>query len=137
MIKKTIVIFFTIFILCVTVLPAFATESTSANITCEEHFVNYPATPAYTHEVGIDIYHCANCSHEMWCCEECDQYMAIEEISCDNCEQYRAAIDSQEQAEINQIAKNKKEANAFMKGSIIFLLICAIVGIIYFRATQW
>ena len=108
---------FAMYIIFICTLPAFATTG------CDEHVVNYPATPAYTHEAGIDIYLCDVCGYEMWHCEECNQYMSIDEISCKNCEKVRVAINSQEQAKINQDIKNEQDAKNFLTG---FLIFCAV-----------
>lgn len=120
--KKIIATFFALFIILTMALPVFAVE-------CEEHIVNYPATPAYTHEVGIDIYLCDLCGYEMWHCEECDQYMPIHEVSCRNCKHVRVAINSQEQAKINQDIKNEQYVKNFLKGFWIFAAAVLVIVI--------
>ena len=129
--KKIISVFFAMFIIFAMMLPAFATTG------CEEHIVNYPATPAYTHDAGIEIYLCDVCGYEMWHCEECDQYMPIDEISCRNCEHVRVAINSQEQAKINEDIKNKKEVKTVIIGFYTFVAVCAIGGAIYSYRIRW
>ena len=113
--KKIISIFFAMFIIFAMTLPAFAATE------CE-HVVNYPATPAYTHEVGLDIYLCDLCGYEMWHCEVCDQYMPIHEVSCKNCEELRIALNSVEQNQINTIEEDKD----FSTGVSIFIIMMFI-----------
>lgn len=118
--KKIISVFFAMFIIFVMALPAFATTG------CDEHVVNYPATPAYTHETGIDIYLCDVCGYEMWHCEECNQYMSIDEISCKNCEKVRAAINSKEQAAINTA---EKEVDKSARNILFSILVGIVLGL--------
>lgn len=124
--KKIIATFFALFIILTMALPVFAVE-------CEEHIVNFPATPAYTHEAGIDIYLCDDCGKEMWHCNECDIYMSIEQVHCENCYNARAARNSQEQAEINREIQEQQDFNKLFIMLIVFfgLLMLAVIVAVY------
>ena len=130
--KKIVTMFFTMFILCVTVLPVFAAEESSdvVMVECEEHMVNFPATPAYTHEVGVDIYYCSNCSHEMWRCSECDKFLSIKECWCEKCGEARMPFNSMEDEKIDQWSIDQKGARIIA----VILTICfiALIGLAFF-----
>lgn len=116
--KKVLTFLTVIFILLTTIIPAFAAE-------CKQHDIIYPAEPAYTHEMGIDIYECSNCGHEMWHCKECDKYMPIEELVCTKCDKGRIAFSYAEQEQIDSIERNISAARAFT-----IVLICFAVAFV-------